>query len=176
MKHTITVDRFYSTENETISTFVCGTLGIIGFGVEDEYRDTKVKGETRISAGEYEFYLAHSPKFSPSFFADSKGNLISKKDFATLREIEKQKYKQHLCLYLKDVQNFVGIIWHWGNTEKDTDGCYVVGSERAVFNGQQGVAKSILKYMEIYPKIFQALQRGEKVFAKYIDSDTKKLL
>ena len=39
--HVITIDRFYSNENETLSRFKCDTLRISGVGVEDEYRAVK---------------------------------------------------------------------------------------------------------------------------------------
>src|SRR4051812_40685321 len=105
----ILVDRFISDQNTTIShiqvdgKFVC-------FGLEDEFRPTKVSKETRIPAGEYKIKLRtsgpHHEKYKKKFPDFHRG-----------------------MLELRDVPNFNDILIHIGNTEKDTDGCLLVGSE-----------------------------------------------
>lgn len=57
----------------------------------------KVYGQTAIPAGRYRITLENSPKYGPD------------------------------CLTVKDVPGFTGIRIHPGNTERDTEGCLVLG-------------------------------------------------
>lgn len=61
----------------------------------------KVYGETAIPAGRYRLVLENSPKYGPD------------------------------TLTIKDVPGFVGIRIHPGNTEKDTQGCLILGDDFA---------------------------------------------
>lgn len=87
------------------STATLGTLSLNGKflcdTLEDEYRDIKVHGETRIPAGTYKIELVNSPKFTPRY--------------------------GHKMLAVTNVPNFQGILIHPGNTDKDTSGCILVG-------------------------------------------------
>jgi hypothetical protein len=81
--------------------YTAGQLYIDGvyfcFTLEDEIRDVKVKGETAIPEGYYDVAFEDSPKFGPQ------------------------------TLTILNVPNFTHIRIHAGNTEKDTDGCILVG-------------------------------------------------
>lgn len=87
------------------STATLGTLSLNGKflcdTLEDEFRDIKVHGETRIPAGTYKIELVNSPKFTPRY--------------------------GHKMLSVSNVPNFQGILIHPGNTDKDTSGCILVG-------------------------------------------------
>lgn len=163
-KPQITVDRFPSTKEWTLSEF--SILGVKrGVGVEDEKRDVKVFGETRIPNGIYELELTVSPKFSKSYYADENGYLSTTK---TIRF-----NKEHLLIHVKEVPGFDRILWHWGNTDLDTHGCYIVGSYFGDTKGRKGVISSRVKYVEIYPIIYGLIKnnqaKGLKTFVEYKD-------
>jgi len=161
----ITVYRQPSEKDWTLSKFSINGI-FMGVGVEDEFRKDKVHGETRIPNGIYEIELVPSPKFSKYFFMDKDG---------FLNNTQTARFdKPHLLIHVKNVPNFEGILWHWGNTDDDTDGCYVVGSNFATFGVQKGVSASKIKYIEVYPIIFKLYQEnfkiGKKTFVEYKDA------
>lgn len=130
-----------------------------GVGVEDEHRDVKVKGETCIADDTYIMGLRDSPKFSHHFYRDDHGNIIE----ASMRVTEDNKKKFHTpheMLWVMDVPLFEYILWHWGNDDDDTDGCYCVGSIFGTISKQKGVLASKMKYKEIYPILWNAIKNG----------------
>jgi hypothetical protein len=168
----ITINRQKSATDWTLSSFISDDLKIKGVGVEDEFRTIKVHGETRIKANRYQLGLTPSPKFSKEYYRDDEGNLIIAKDwFYGSPEIKAKYHTQHEAITVLNVENFDRILWHWGNDDLDTDGCYIVGS---VFgkskNKRDGVVNSRKKYTEIYPIIFRAIKAG-KVYANYVDHE-----
>ena len=128
-----------------------------GYGVEDEQRDVKVKGETRIPNGWYELGSRLSPKFSSAYYMDDNYNII-RSSKRTTDTIKKRYHTQHELIWVLDVPNFDFILWHWGNTDDNTDGCYLVGSGVGDFNGQRCVTASRDKYEEVYPIIMRAIK------------------
>lgn len=162
-KALIFVDRLPSEKDWTLSNFLSNDLAISGVGVEDEKRGTKVKGETCIANGTYPLALRHSPKFSSSYFRDDDGFILSAKE-RTTPELKARYHTAHEMIWVTGVKDFEYILWHWGNTDDDTDGCYIVGSVFAPIKAQKGVANSRKKYVEIYPKIWNAIKsRGVEV-------------
>lgn len=160
----IVVSRFPSEKDWTLSEFF--VLGVKrGVGVEDEKRDIKVFGETRIPNGVYEMDLTYSPKFSKEYFVDIAGILSKTKSTRIVNE--------HNLITLKGVPNFDRILWHWGNTDLDTHGCYIVGSNFGDVKGRKGVVNSRLKYIEVYPIIHNIIisnkNKGLKTFVEYKD-------
>jgi hypothetical protein len=107
------------------------------YTVEDEYRQVsgvpveewKIKGETAIPTGIYRIVINHSNRF-------------------------KKKLPQ-----LLDVNGFEGIRIHSGNTEKDTEGCILVGTHRT----KEGVANSRFACEILQNEIERAISRGEVV-------------
>lgn len=138
----ITVERFEFGSNDTL-----GKLSIDGkficYTIEDEKREVKVKGETCIPNGTYKVSKRHSPKFSPKF--------------------------GHDMLWIKDVPGFEFILIHTGNTEKDTEGCLIVGMRIGSLDGKRAVLDSKTAYNKIYPLISGAIDRGEEVTISYMD-------
>ena len=163
----IIVTRDPSAKDWTLSKFLSDDGLVVGVGVEDEKRDTKLKGETRIPAGTYDLDLRISPRFSKEYFRDGNGNLIASSKRTTKELKDKYPYA-HELIWVKDVPGFEFILWHWGNTDDDTDGCYIVGSSFGTISGQSGVVNSRNKYMEIYPIIWRAINAG-KVQVEYKD-------
>ena len=117
--------------------FMCFTL-------EDEHRDVKVAGETRIPAGRYEIkFYKYGKKFHEPY---------------------KAKYGDwhQGMLHLQDVPGFTYILIHCGNTDKDTDGCILVGDTA---NSNMGtIASSRQAYNRIYPVFRDALLEDKQVF------------
>jgi len=128
--------------------FLCYTL-------EDEHRDEKVMGETRVPSGTYKITLRKTGGFHGRY---------SKK----YGEMHKG------MLWVRDVPNFEYILIHTGNTDEHTAGCLIVGdSQQANFGDSNGfVGSSVNAYKRIYPKIAKALEEGEEVTITYIDFDT----
>jgi hypothetical protein len=124
------------------------------FSLEDEFREKKVHGRTRIPAGTYEITLRREGGFHQRYAQ-------------TFKDIHQG------MLWVRNVPNFEFILWHAGNDHTNTEGCLLVGDQltqnvtRAGFLGSSQPA-----YRRIYPPIAAALQRGEKVFVTYIDYDT----
>lgn len=138
----IRVDRFDHGAEETFGRlyindeYYCFTL-------EDQHRDVKVKGDTRIPAGTYKVALVNSPSFSPRY--------------------------GHKMLWVKDVPNFTGILIHCGNTDADTAGCLLVGMRIGKINYKRAVLDSKVAYNKIYPIIARAIKIGEDVKITYRD-------
>ena len=139
------------------------TLGVLSIGadaecvtVEDEYRVVKVKHETRIPAGTYSivfrtmggFHEKHLAKYGASWHRG--------------------------MLWLHNVPGFEYILIHAGNSDDDSSGCILVGT-RAVPNGKGGgtVTASRAAYEKLYPKVRDAILRGEAVTITVVDQDRK---
>ena len=128
--------------------FLCYTL-------EDEHREEKVSGETRVPAGTYDLVLRkvggfHS-RYSKKYGSMHKG-----------------------MLWVWDVPGFEYILIHTGNTDEHTAGCLLVGnSQQANFGSSNGfIGSSVDAYKRIYPPIAEAIERNEKVTITYTDFDT----
>lgn len=164
-KLSLFVDRKPSEPDWTLSNFYSVCQLVKGVGVEDEKRAIKKKGETCIPCGTYQLGLRDSPKFSARFYRDDEGNLIEAKDRITVAQMQKYHTK-HEMIWVLNVVGFEYILWHPGNTDDDTEGCYIVGTTFAPFGVQKGVSGSKAKYMEIYPKIWKAI-KGEGAQVTY---------
>ena len=127
--------------------FLCYTL-------EDEYRDDKVKGETRVPAGTYKITLRTTGGFHARY--------------------EKKYGSMHKgMLWVREVPNFEYILIHTGNTDEHTAGCLLLGNtQQANFGSSNGfVGSSVDAYKRVYPPIAEALEKGEEVKITYIDFD-----
>lgn len=133
------VDRYLSTPNATLGklfiddVFECYTL-------EDEFRAVKVKKETRIPDGTYLIKLrtegSHHIHYAQKFPDIHKG-----------------------MLWLQNVPGFQFILIHIGNTEEDTEGCLLVGSDRD--EKTMTLQRSTVAYRKMYPKVADAIEKGE---------------
>ena len=145
----IVVDRFVSDNDATLSTVkIDGVFQC--FGTEDEHREEKVAGETRIPAGRYKLSVRKVGGFNARY---------SRKfpDF-------------HLgMLQVMGVPNFEYILIHIGNTDDDTAGCLVVG-QNAYTAGELKNGSSTNAYKEMYQKVIQSALAGV-AYITYIDSD-----
>lgn len=145
----IKVVRLYDTKDATIGVlFVDGVFNC--FTLEDEYRKTKVKHETRVPAGTYDIALRTEGGFNHRYMARYG------KDF------------HKGMLQVMDVPNFEYILIHTGNTDEHTSGCLLVGNT-CDENGIVGRSREA--YTEFYPAVIKAIKKGKKVTIEYIDLD-----
>ena len=129
--------------------FLCYTL-------EDEFREDKVAGETRVPSGTYKVTLRTVGGFHGRY--------------------DKKYGEMHKgMLWVRDVPNFEYILIHTGNTDEHTAGCLLLGdSQQANFGNSDGfVGSSTQAYKRVYPAIAKALEENEKVTITYIDFDKK---
>jgi len=125
--------------------------------IEDEFRDVKIKSETRIPAGRYEIKLRTYGKWNE--------RMMKHPDYR-IRKIHRG------MLQVIDVKNFDGILFHPGNTDLDTSGCLLPGNN--IDNNRIGrgrVTNSTDAYIDIYTKVIAGFDRGEQVFINVHDVD-----
>ena len=126
----------------------------LAYTLEDEYRDEKKYGETRIPEGTYKLGLrkvgGYHTKYSKRFSDIHIG-----------------------MLHVLDVPNFEYILIHTGNTDEHTAGCLIVGDaqENNLLLPDGFVGKSVNAYKRIYPSIAKAIADGEEVTITYVDYD-----
>jgi hypothetical protein len=144
----ITVERFEHNADETISrVYLDGVYQC--FALEDQYRTVKVAGDTRIPAGTYRVTL----------------RLVGGKN-ATYAK----KYDWHRgMLWIRDVPSFEYILIHQGNTDKDTEGCLLLGTKRGILNGRQAVLESAIAYKRFYLKVIKAFENNDEITIVYKD-------
>jgi hypothetical protein len=149
-KMEIVVDRFVSDNDTTISRisvdgrFVC-------FGLEDEFREEKLAAETRIPAGSYVVGLRTEGGFHARYgrrFADIHRGM----------------------LHILNVPNFEFILIHCGNTDEDTAGCLLVGSQALTEPGEMRVLQSTAAYRRFYPMVVDAAANGD-LCIHFVDND-----
>ena len=116
----------------------------------DPKYEAKVPGETCILAGE--FMLAER-RFG-GFFT---------------RYIDRFKHIQHEgMIWIKSVLEFTDVLFHCGNTHRDTAGCILLGTKR----NSDFVAASSKTYERVYPTIYDAIKYGSvKLIIEDVHSD-----
>ena len=122
----------------------------LAYTLEDEQRDKKGNGETRIPNGTYKLSLrkegGYHAKYTKRF-----------SDF-------------HIgMLHVLDVPGFEYILIHCGNTDEHTAGCLLVGDsqENNQITKDGFIGRSTQAYRRIYPKIAEAIECGEQVTITY---------
>ena len=122
----------------------------LAYTLEDEQRDKKVYGETRIPNGTYTLGLrkvgGYNEKYSKRFSDIHIG-----------------------MLHVLDVPGFEYILIHCGNTDEHTAGCLLVGDSQENNQIQENgfIGKSTQAYKRIYPRIAEAIECGEEVTITY---------
>ena len=150
--------RFSSQEDSTngiLFDITDGARKFLCYTLEDEHREDKVMGETRIPSGTYNITLRTVGGFHGRY--------------------EKKYGEMHKgMLWVRDVPNFEYILIHTGNTDEHTAGCLLLGdSQQANFGSSNGmVGSSVNAYKRVYPPIAKALEEGESVSITYVDFDT----
>ena len=122
----------------------------LAYTLEDEQRDTKVYGETRIPDGVYQMGLRKVGGYHARYT----------KRFPHI----------HIgMLHVLNVPGFEYILIHCGNTDEHTAGCLLVGDsqENNLITKDGFIGKSTQAYKRIYPRIAEALVCGEEVTITY---------
>ena len=152
--------RFSSQDDSTSGLLFEDTgsgLNFLCYTLEDEARDLKVRGETRVPAGTYKIELRTEGGFHEKY----------KKRFSKIHKG---------MLHVTNVPNFKWILIHTGNTDEHTAGCLLLGDTQT--NNQIAkdgfVGSSGQAYKRVYPKIADAIENGECVTIEYIDYDNVK--
>ena len=145
------VIRFSSGTDSTNGILIDKTNNkFLAYTLEDEYRDEKKFGETRIPEGTYKLGLrkvgGYHAKYSKRFSDIHIG-----------------------MLHVLDVPNFEYILIHCGNTDEHTAGCLLVGDsqENNQITTNGFIGKSTQAYKRIYPDIANAIDCGEDVTITY---------
>ena len=137
----------------TVNTNVHGPGPVIEvrhlcYTLEDEFREVKVRKETRIPEGTYELKLRTegplNERYKTRFFDIHEG-----------------------MVWLQDVPGFNWIYIHCGNDDDDTDGCILVGSYLRL----NRVLNSRSTYRAIYPEMVRNIKAGQ-TFLEVVDYDT----
>ena len=141
MSTSYTVTRFSSQDDDTLGLlfrdgeFVCFTL-------EDEEREIKVAGETRIPFGLYDLEV---------------------RQFGGTHERYKNKFDFHEGMVeIKGVPNFTDILIHIGNTDEHTAGCLLVGDTAHENVTKPGtIGSSTSAYKRMYQVMIDDIVDGE---------------
>ncbi len=137
-----TIGVMYVTESQYVAAdapaFFCFTM-------EDQPNEPKVPGETRIPAGRYKIELRTD---------------------GGMHQRYSNKFDWHRgMLWLQDVPNFTWVYIHYGNYEKDTDGCILVGDgaqSNVLDNGM--VMSSVTAYTRLAQEIYSVMDLNEEVW------------
>jgi hypothetical protein len=145
----ITVRRFLSNDEATLSEIRIDGVWQC-FGLEDEHREIKVDGETRIPVGAYKIGIRAVGGFH---------NRYSK------------KFVEHQgMLQVLDVPGFDYILIHVGNTDDDTAGCLLTGVSCVATESKFTIGSSVIAYRALYQKVIDTALAGDLVI-HYIDED-----
>ena len=150
--------RFSSQEDSTSGLlFLEGDLGLefLCYTLEDEHREDKIMGETRVPAGTYQIKLRTEGGFHERY----------KKKYGSMHKG---------MLHVTNVPNFKWILIHTGNTDEHTAGCLLVGDsqENNSLIKDGFIGKSTNAYKRIYPSIAEALENNKEVIIEYVDFDS----
>mgnify|MGYP003315523633 CR=1 FL=1 len=132
---------------------VNGKRNFLCYTLEDEQRDVKVWGETRIPAGRYKLSLRKEGGFHTRYQA-------------------KYGDMHKGMIHVNDVPGFEYILWHTGNTDENTAGCLLLGNSQTSNLVQKDgfVGSSVNAYKDVYPYVAAAISQGD-VYVTYIDYD-----
>ncbi|MFX1587734.1 MAG: DUF5675 family protein [Promethearchaeota archaeon] len=162
MNYNLLLNRLYNNGHDTLgilyffdmndSLRYCWTL-------EDEYREVKKYGETRIPAGQYEVRLRTEGGFYRRY--------CNHKNLA-IRELTKKYGMLQIC----DVPQYQYVLIHIGNDEDDTAGCILVGNEPKNNSMTKGwISDSTIAYVNLVSPIYKAIEAKRQIFINILDTD-----
>ena len=143
----ITFIRYCDNDEATASlVFVDGVF--FSYGLEDQFQEVKVSGETRIPEGTYPitYRMVISPK----------------------TEAYRARFPWFTYhLQLQDIPDFKYVYIHIGNTDGHTDGCLLVGDGiDNLASGRGFLSNSTSAFRRLYKMVGEAINDGEKCFVE----------
>jgi len=147
--------RFHDNGDTTMGIFFIDGVAQC-FMIEDEERTKKVWGEMRIPNGTFFVSLRAQGGFHHRY----KKKYGQKDGMLCIHNFANWKIK-------KDDIEFQYVLIHIGNSDEDTAGCLLPNTSVS-FGNMRGTG-STLAYKKIYPKIHEALMKGEKVTIEITD-------
>jgi len=157
--------RFADNGDASISVFQINGVSKC-FGIEDEEREVKVKGETRVPEGTYQVSLRTEGGYHTR---ESKRYMTSKPGW----------HQGMLCIHnapdwkiVTPKMEFQWILIHPGNTDEHTNGCYLPNTSATFADFTGGGSRTA--YEKIYPIIRDAILAGEEVTITYKDIELGK--
>lgn len=129
-----------------------------GYSLEDEFREKKVAGDTRIWGGQtYEIQLMKTVTGLTQKYRDDPRF----KDFFTFH------------LWLSNVKDFTGVYMHVGNIDAHTEACVLMGdsaNNNQKTAGNEGkILESVDCYTRFYKYLCPKLAAGDRAFLKVRD-------
>jgi hypothetical protein len=122
--------------------------------LEDEFREVKVSGETRIPAGFYELKI--------------------RKEETVLTIKHREKYGEWFKFHIEitGIKNFSRVYIHALNHENETDGCLGLGD--SIGNNTiepDNMTRSLQAIKRFYEKVYPHLDSGKRAFIEFRDED-----
>lgn len=135
--------RFSSEDDSTLGALFDNEKRLLAFTIEDEKREIKLPGETRIPSGRYQLRLrtwgGFHERYSKKFPDIHKGMI-------------------EVCR----VPGFSDILVHIGNTDADTEGCILLGAKSVENRFRNGCLEySEQSYLRVYPILSEMIQKGD---------------
>lgn len=156
---TVKLQRLFSGKDSSLGAFFLfpETGNPTSFMIEDEYREKKIRGETRIDAGLYEI-----------------------KERMALTELTKKYRKKYdffeWHLELQDTPRHKFIYIHSGNTDDHTAGCLLPNFNALMLDrdgeeNEYAGSRSRDAFTLIYKQITKWLDEGHKVYIEVLDEE-----
>lgn len=145
----------YSSKQDSTLGLLMTSFGDNGedfrcYTLEDEHRDIKVNGKTRIPAGKYEIKLRTA---------------------GGMHERYTKRFDFHQgMLWLQDVPGFEWIYIHPGNNHEHTEGCILTGDgTHGNILSDGSVVNSTPAYERLYKEITKQMALGKRIFIEIVD-------
>ncbi|MEL6593545.1 MAG: DUF5675 family protein [Bacteroidota bacterium] len=127
----------------------------VAYTLEDEFREVKVRKETRIPAGTYNVTL----------------RTVGGKHAAYWHKFPEMHKGM---LWIRDIPNFEYVLIHIGNHDAHTDGCILVGlqpdpAKENQTDQKRSIWSSTAAYKKVYPTIADHLAAGKRVVIRVTD-------
>lgn len=124
------------------------------FTLEDEFREKKLAGETRIPAGTYRLVVQRS---------DTPLTLKHRKAYGSW-------FVYHI--EISGIRDFSGVYIHAGNDDDHTEGCLLLGDvlTNHLIVPAKPLGSSIQAIKRFYEKVYPLLEKGEQVFLEIKDN------
>ena len=142
--------RYSSQKIDTLGIFKDEIGEFFSYSIEDEKRDIKISGETRIPEGRY-----------PLKIRKEDTDLTLKHRIAYNKGEITPWFFFHIEIC--NIPNFKGVYIHVGNTEKDTEGCLLLGDKINNNTLEPGLlSNSTNAIKRFYLRYYPILLKGEK--------------